>query len=346
MPDVSGLDAVGQRGLRGPVAQGAEPQRRDEDAALGGAQHVVDQLPKLGVPHGVSLPPRADSPETTAVGRAGAGPYCVGVEQDELDRRIRRYYGAHFDEDARLVSRSVAGQVELARMRQLVGSRLVSPSAVLDVGGATGVHARWLAAEGHRVTLVDPVPEQVAVAARVGTFEAVVGDARALDVPDDAFDAVLLLGPLYHLRTRGDRLAALREAARVLRREGLLFAAGISRLSAATVVTLGARFADLPGEALLRMLETGENSPEIESPEGGFPGGHYHTAAELADELTTAGFAEVEVVGVEGPGTVGFEFLAPDDALAAGAVAIAERAQDIDWMADLSGHLLGIARKP
>ncbi|MCL2464818.1 MAG: methyltransferase domain-containing protein, partial [Micrococcales bacterium] len=84
------------------------------------------------------------------------------MDQHELDARIQRYYAAHAAEDRRLTSRHVAGQVELTRVRRLVGQRLAPESTVLDVGGATGVHARWLAAQGHRVTLVDPVPEQVA----------------------------------------------------------------------------------------------------------------------------------------------------------------------------------------
>ncbi|MFC5264710.1 class I SAM-dependent methyltransferase [Kribbella qitaiheensis] len=76
------------------------------------------------------------------------------------------------------------------------------PATILDVGGATGVHARWLAADGYSVTLVDPVVEHVEKAAAVGMFAAVVGDARQLDQADDSVDVTLLLGPLYHL-TRG-----------------------------------------------------------------------------------------------------------------------------------------------
>ena len=267
------------------------------------------------------------------------------MDQDELDLRIRSYYAAHFDEGDRLVSRSAAGQVELARVRRLVGQRLAPASSVLDVGGATGIHARWLAERGHRVTLVDPVPEQVAAASRVGSFSAVVGDARRLEFPDGSFDAVLLFGPLYHLGSREDRLTAVGEAARVLRPGGRVFAAGISRMVAATDVAVRARFSAVPGEALTRLLQTGETSPEIEGPDGGFPGGHFHTAAELADELATIGFADVEVAGVEGPGSYGLELVPPDDDVVAAALVLAERLQDHPLAADLSGHLLATARK-
>jgi ubiquinone/menaquinone biosynthesis C-methylase UbiE len=59
----------------------------------------------------------------------------------------------------------------------------------------------------------------------------VVGDARELPFDDASADAVLLLGPLYHLIEAVDRLAALREARRVLTPGGVLAAATISRLA-------------------------------------------------------------------------------------------------------------------
>lgn len=99
---------------------------------------------------------------------------------------------------------------------------------MLDVGGASGVYATWLTEQGHRVLLVDPVPRHVATARAKGV-EAVVGDARALDEPDNSHDVVLLLGPLYHLIDRAERVRALAEARRVTR--GLVIAAAISRWS-------------------------------------------------------------------------------------------------------------------
>lgn len=58
-----------------------------------------------------------------------------------------------------------------------------------------------------------------------------VGDARNLDFETDSMDAVLLLGPLYHLQERPDRIAALEESLRVLKPGGVLFCAAISRFA-------------------------------------------------------------------------------------------------------------------
>ena len=48
-----------------------------------------------------------------------------------------------------------------------------------------------------------------------GRIDSAVGDARALDLADGSVDAVLLLGPLYHLEDRGDRRAGARRGRRV-----------------------------------------------------------------------------------------------------------------------------------
>src|SRR3954463_10956653 len=112
---------------------------------------------------------------------------------------LRRFYAQEYVEDVRL-TRSPHGRLEFARTVELLGRVLPAPPArVLDVGGGTGIHARWLAEAGYDVTLLDLMPEHVAQAARIEGVRAVVGDARALEAEDQAFDVVLLLGPLYHL---------------------------------------------------------------------------------------------------------------------------------------------------
>ncbi|MGW0807792.1 class I SAM-dependent methyltransferase [Nonomuraea sp. NPDC002799] len=52
---------------------------------------------------------------------------------------------------------------------------------------------------GYDVELLDPVPLHVRRAAELTGVTARLGDARRLPVPDASVDAVLLLGPLYHL---------------------------------------------------------------------------------------------------------------------------------------------------
>jgi 2-polyprenyl-3-methyl-5-hydroxy-6-metoxy-1,4-benzoquinol methylase len=141
---------------------------------------------------------------------------------------IRAYYDAG-GEDSRLLDHP-GGRLEYLRTRDVLRRMLPpAPATVLDVGGGSGVHAQWLAADGYAVHLVDPVPRHVHAAAALPGVTAALGDARALAGPDGAFDAVLLLGPLYHLLERAERVRALAEARRVCRRGGPVVAATISR---------------------------------------------------------------------------------------------------------------------
>ncbi|GLJ60817.1 hypothetical protein GCM10017576_09460 [Microbacterium barkeri] len=268
------------------------------------------------------------------------------MDQRERDERIRAYYGEHFDEGERLSSRSAAGRLEFLRVQSLVRARLQPASTVLDVGGATGTHARWLVADGHAVTLVDPVPAQVDVAARIPGVRALVGDARSLEDVDASADAVIMLGPLYHLQDRADRLRALAEALRVLRPGGVVFAGAISRLSALTKTVLARGFRDLPADEVRVLLENGTTAGSLAPAAGRFPGGHHHTAAELSHELSEAGFVDVEVVGLEGPGGMGLELMAPDEEVVAAGDVLAKRLEASPYGPDLSPHLLGIASRP
>ncbi|MEU0315504.1 class I SAM-dependent methyltransferase [Nocardioides sp. NPDC006273] len=261
------------------------------------------------------------------------------ASQKDIDRQIRAYYGGpDWDEGARLTSRSAQGSLEFVRTQELIAERIRAGSQIADIGGATGVHAAALADAGHEVTLLDPVSEQVEQARAYGTFEALVGDARGLPLEDRSVDVALLLGPLYHLSEREDRLRALREAIRVVRPGGWVFAAAIPRL---------ARLAALSGGAGMPrgwedLIEHGT------SPAGGrFPGGHFHTGAELAAELNESGLLQVEVVGVEGPAGLAFEQLTEiDPELYSAALTVARAVAGQRGVQDLSNHLLAAGRRP
>ena len=121
---------------------------------------------------------------------------------DALDPDIAWYYDRG-DEYDRL---STSARLERLRTEELLERFLpAAPARVLDVGGGPGEYAAWLGARGYDVTLVDPVPLHVEQAVDRGVA-AVVGDARTLEFETERFDAVLLLGPLYHLPARDDRI--------------------------------------------------------------------------------------------------------------------------------------------
>ncbi len=179
---------------------------------------------------------------------------------------------------------------------------------VLDVGGAAGAYALWLASAGYEVHLIDPVPRLVSEAARRSAAatrhlaSCRVGDARALDLPDAVADLVLMLGPLYHLTERADRVRALGEARRVLKKGGRLLVAAISRSASALDGLSRDLFADPRfGAIVARDLRDGQHRNGTERLDY-FTTAYFHRPDELPGELTDAGLVPEALYGIEGPG--------------------------------------------
>ena len=170
---------------------------------------------------------------------------------------------------------------------------------MLDVGGATGVYAQPLAERGIAVHVVDPVPEQIAVAATIPGVTATVGDARALEQADATFDAVLLFGPLYHLHERADRVQAWAEARRVVRPGGVVLGATISRF-ASFLDGVSREFALDPAFRAVadRDLTDGRHLNPENRP-GWFTTAYFQHSNEIPGELAEAGLALRRLVAVE-----------------------------------------------
>lgn len=251
------------------------------------------------------------------------------------------HYGSDGIEDTRL-RRSPHGRLEYLRTQELIRRWLpASGLRVLDVGGATGVHAEWLAADGHSVHVVDPVPAHVQAATRIGVT-AQLGDARSLDAADHSADVVLLLGPLYHLTDSADRARALAEAARVLRPGGLFAAAGISRyLSLLEVGSYGRLTAALE-RSVRAVVSTGDYDGHV-----GFVPAHFHTADELRAEVQAAGLIDVAVYGVEGPAWPALDTagMSAFDARVDSALRCARLVEQDPLMINASAHILALAQK-
>ena len=264
-----------------------------------------------------------------------------------MDDDIRGYY-ERSDEQGRLR----IDVVELLRTRELLAAWLPAvPAEVLDVGGGAGVHALWLTGLGYTVDLVDAMPrhvEQAAEASRNAASPlrtAQVGDARALTHPDASVDAVLLLGPLYHLIAAADRHRALAEALRVLRPGGVVVAAGISRwASTADGLMLGYLGDERFPAIVAADVATGVHRNPDEHPRW-FTTAYFHTPEELAADVAGAGFEVDGPVAVEGPWPVHPDLLDGEAKQETALAAIRRLEQDPSVLGG-SPHLLVCGRKP
>jgi hypothetical protein len=156
------------------------------------------------------------------------------------------------------------------------------------------------------------------------------------------------MGPLYHLPLAADRHAALSDAFRVLAPSGLLVVAAISRYASA-LDGLARQLAVDP--AFVRMrdrdLRDGQHRNETERADY-FTTSYFHRPEDLRTEIETAGFENVRLFGVEGPGWIVSDFEArwADDALRADILNVARAVECEPSILGASAHLLAIGRKP
>lgn len=246
----------------------------------------------------------------------------------------------------RLNDGNLAGPLEYERTIELLQRYLpVSASKILDVGGGPGIYASWLAQRGHSVSLVDPVRLHVETA-RARGLDAELGEAERLDHASSSVDVVLLMGPLYHLVKERDRLQALREAWRVLRPGGILVATAISRFAALfdQLVHLD-RFHE-PDE--MERIETIVRTGVLSARQGGvFTTAFMHLPRQLDQEVTRVGFADVDVVSIEGPGYLvsNFDERWADDVRRAALIGAARLVESDPEIVALGGHLMAVGHR-
>jgi ubiquinone/menaquinone biosynthesis C-methylase UbiE len=266
---------------------------------------------------------------------------------------IAAYYARGLERD-RLAAG--LGALELARTQSLLARYLPPPpAAVADIGGGPGRYAVWLAERGYRVHLVDPVPlhvEQARAAAaerpRVALASAELGDARALRLADASVDAVLLLGPLYHLPERADRLRALGEARRVCRSGGVVITAAISRYAS---ILDGLRGGYLEDPAFAAVAAGDLDDGRHHNPTGDpayFTVAYFQRPQYLAAECTAAGLTHEATLAVEGAGWLlpDLDARLADERRRAVLLSALSRLETEPALLGVSAHLLAVSRRP
>jgi S-adenosylmethionine-dependent methyltransferase len=226
------------------------------------------------------------------------------VHRNQTSEAIRTLYDQQPEREWERLERH---RTEFAvTMRALFEYLPPPPARVLDCGGGPGRYAIELAHRGYKVTLFDLSAGGLQLArekaTEAGVTLAAYEQGAATDLsrfPDDAFDAVLLMGPLYHLLEEAERQQALAEAHRVLKPGGFLFAAFISRY--ASIRWAAAHEPTWPlehTELAETILNTGVLPPRGES-DAEFVAYFAHST-EVVPLLRNVLFEIVAVLGVEG----------------------------------------------
>jgi SAM-dependent methyltransferase len=214
---------------------------------------------------------------------------------------IGEFYSSNPEEEH---SRLERHQLEYDLTWRYLNQYLPSQGTILDVGAATGRYTLELAKRGYKLTAVDlsaalieECRKSIADEGLERQVRLVVTDARDLGkVVEKGFDAVLLMGPLYHLIVEADRKLALKEAFDRLREGGIIFSSFISRFG-----ILGDLLRNVPNwiedQAVVRSLLARGKRPD-DFPRGGFRG-YFAQISEIAPLHEAIGFETLTVAGVE-----------------------------------------------
>ena len=151
--------------------------------------------------------------------------------------KMARVYDEGAQHEWRRLERSPLRRAEWRLIIELLEEYIAPRSSVLDVGAGPGRYAEhFIRQRGCQVGLVDLAEECLGLfRSRMGgrwqrqilfTWKSCATDLSF--IPDATFDAVLLMGPLYHLLEHEERSAAVREGHRVLKPGGVALSTFIS----------------------------------------------------------------------------------------------------------------------
>jgi|SRR6185503_10537628 len=220
-----------------------------------------------------------------------------------ISENIDRFYGSAAEEQRLSYG---LGPLEFERNKELISRFLPADNGfIIDVGGGPGIYAEWLTGKGYTVHLIDPIKKHIQQAEKRAAklkrpFKAALGEARILPFSDNSADLVIEHGPLYHLQRRSDRVAALKEACRVLKPGGAMLGFAINHSVSTLTGLLNGMIHDKQFYAMcLDELNTGLHNPPAAWP-GILPEAFFHKPAELLDEIAEAGFTDADMFAVEG----------------------------------------------
>jgi S-adenosylmethionine-dependent methyltransferase len=227
----------------------------------------------------------------------------MGPENDMIDdvNDIAVFYDRNQESEHTRLDRH---QLEFDLTWRYLNQYLPPPGTILEVGSATGRYTLGLARQGHTITAVDlskglleKCRENITKAGFEQQVEFILADARNLgEIPREKFDAVLLMGPLYHLILEADRKMALQEAFDHMQNDGILFSSFISRFGLFSDLLRNVP-AWIEDQADVWSVLGHGKDPE-DHPRGGFRGYFAHPR-EIAPLHEGIGFHTLVVAGVE-----------------------------------------------
>lgn len=209
-------------------------------------------------------------------------------------------YYKNYDEDIRLIKDN-AHKIEYITTVHFMDKLITRGSKILDIGAGTGRYAFYYADKGHKVTALDIVPKHVEIMKEKANEEYIDLDIRlgnALNlcgIEDNTYDVVLCLGPLYHFIDEADRRKVVKEALRVLKKDGVMAVAYINRY-ATFVNYINRKKSNVSEEGIYNIAKTGL---EFGDERDCF---YYSTYHEIEDMMSSFNITKISHISTDGIG--------------------------------------------
>jgi S-adenosylmethionine-dependent methyltransferase len=267
----------------------------------------------------------------------------------QTDNKVRNYYNDHVkEEDARLDEHPFEIPVTLHFMNKY----LKPGNSLFDLACGTGRIAKILLNEGYFMGLNDLSDNNIKlVKQRLKSHRNIlfINRSDALESKKwdcTSWDAVLILGPLYHLTSKEKRLKVLDLAFMHLKPGGLVFSSFMTRTGALVYgLKHNPEGIKYPDEAK-KLWRTGSDDRFIEATEW-FTNAYFAHPEEVNPLVEKVGFEPLHLAGVEGIFGERFELY---HKLKAGLKTawmdfIIAHCEDVH-MLNQAKHLLSVAKKP
>lgn len=221
----------------------------------------------------------------------------------DVNRTVEVFYDANPGYEWQRLERH---RIEFETTRRYLDKYVPERSKILDVGGGPGRYSIYLASQGHNVTLFDLSSGNIEFAKAKAKEQAVKldgyihGNALELDrYINDSFDAVLCMGPLYHLLYENQRHCVIDKCINVLKPGGLLFVSFISAfapvvdmIKKSPQMIIGAK------ERLLNYLTDGTNIASEENP--GFTNAWFENPSNIENFMGEHSLDKLVITAAEG----------------------------------------------
>jgi len=219
-----------------------------------------------------------------------------------MHKDVRKYYNEHVaNEDKRLDNQPF----EIPVLMNFVNSYLKKGDRLYDVACGTGRIAGGLLDQGFLMGLNDLSDKNIElVRERTGDHPGVLFIKRADALERSAWsqgewDGILMLGPMYHLISKENRLMMLRLAFDHLKPGGFLFSAFMTRVGALVYGLKNNPEGILYADGAEKLWETGTDDSFVEATEW-FTNAYFSHPEEINPLIEQAGLKPLHLAGAEG----------------------------------------------